>query len=229
MLMERDVDGRMRRTQDRPLPAGRLQPLEAFLFGAGMVAAGLAWLALLTTPAATLLAAGALVGYLFLYTPLKRRTPLSTWVGAVPGALPPVIGWAAASGSVPAGAWALFAILYLWQIPHFMAIAWLMRDDYRRAGLPVLSVVDPDGGHVGRQAARATAGLILASLLPMGLGMAGALYAAAAVILGVLFLRPVLRFAHGPSEGGARKVLLGSIVYLPLLLAALTVAGTLLG
>ena len=190
---------------------------------------GLPILAFLATPLAALLAACAVVGYLFLYTPLKRRTPLSTWVGAVPGALPPVIGWAAASGSVPAGAWALFAILYLWQLPHFMAIAWLLRDDYRRAGMPVLSVVDPGGRAVARSAVRSMAGLLLASLLPAGLGMAGALYVATALVLGALFLEPVLRFAHAPGDAGARRVLFASILYLPVLLVALVAAGTLLG
>jgi protoheme IX farnesyltransferase len=218
-LLERKPDGLMRRTRTRPLPDGRLQPGEAAVFGTALSVAGLLWLALAANVIAAAVALVTLVTYVLVYTPLKRRTPFSTVVGAVPGALPPVIGWAAARGQVDANALALFAIGFCWQLPHFLAIAWIYRADYERAGFPMLPVLEPDGGSTARQALLYAAALLPTSLAPAALGLAGPTYVAGAIALGLGFLGLTLRFGVVRSVTSARVLFFGSIVYLPLLWA----------
>lgn len=215
MLLERHTDARMRRTRNRPLPAGRLKPVEVFTFGALLTAAGLLELTWLSGRLAAALAFLTWTTYLFVYTPLKTRTSLSTIVGAFPGALPPVIGWAAARGTLDSGAYVLFAILFLWQIPHFLAIAWIYREDYALGGLPMLPVVDLDGRMTGRQAVAHTLALLLVSLAPTAAGMTGWLYFAAALVLGVAFVAVAVRAAVLRSLPAARALFLASLVYLP--------------
>jgi heme o synthase len=215
---ERDLDARMDRTRARPLPAGRLQPLEAWLFGVALTLVGTAYLAALVNPLVALVTMATTVLYLFAYTPLKQRTPLCTLVGAVAGALPPVAGWAAARGDVALGAWILFAILFLWQLPHTLAIARLYRDDYARAGVRVLPVVDPDGASTERQVVLACVALVSVSLLPAVAGWTGPIYLAGALLLGLAFSAVGVEQALVPSPRAARHVLLASLVYLPLLL-----------
>ena len=218
---ERDLDARMDRTRTRPLPAGRLQPLEAWLFGVGLTMLGTAYLAALVGPLVALVTLATTVLYLFAYTPLKVRTPLCTLVGAVAGALPPVAGWAAARGDVAPGAWVLFAILFLWQLPHTLAIARLYRDDYARAGVRVLPVVDPDGASTERQVVLACVALVCVSLLPAAAGWTGPIYFAGALLLGLAFSAVGVVQALLPSPRAARHVLLASLLYLPLLLGLL--------
>jgi protoheme IX farnesyltransferase len=223
MVLEKRTDGLMERTRRRPLPTGRLRPLEAVAFGLGLTSSGLVVLA---WRAGTLAAAVALVtwaSYLFLYTPLKTRTSLSTIVGAFPGALPPVIGWAAARGALDPGAFVLFAILFLWQLPHFLAIAWIYRDDYARGGLPMLPVLDPAGRITGRQAVANSMALLLVSLTPAAAGMTGVAYFAGAIALGLGFLAVAVRAAVLRTDRAARGLFLASLVYLPALCALLVV------
>ena len=215
---ERDLDARMDRTRARPLPAGRLQPLEAWLFGVALTLVGTAYLAALVNPLVALVTLATTILYLFAYTPLKRRTPLCTLVGAVAGALPPVAGWAAARSDVAPGAWVLFAILFLWQLPHTLAIARLYRDDYARAGVRVLPVVDPDGASTERQVVLACVALVSVSLLPAVAGWTGPIYLAGALVLGLAFSAVGVEQALVPSPRAARHVLLASLIYLPLLL-----------
>ena len=215
---ERDLDARMDRTRNRPLPAGRLQPLEAWLFGVALTLVGTAYLAALVNPLVALVTLATTILYLFAYTPLKRRTPLCTLVGAVAGALPPVAGWAAARGDVAPGAWVLFAILFLWQLPHTLAIARLYRDDYARAGVRVLPVVDPDGASTERQVVLECVALVSVSLLPAAAGWTGPIYLAGALVLGLAFSAVGVEQALVPSPRAARHVLLASLIYLPLLL-----------
>jgi heme o synthase len=215
---ERDLDARMDRTRARPLPAGRLQPLEAWLFGVALTVVGTAYLAALVNLLAALVTLATTILYLFAYTPLKQRTPLCTLVGAVAGALPPVAGWAAARGDVAPGAWVLFAILFLWQLPHTLAIARLYRDDYARAGVRVLPVVDPDGASTERQVVLACVALVSVSLLPGVAGWTGPIYLAGALVLGLAFSAVGVEQALVPSPRAARHVLLASLIYLPLLL-----------
>jgi protoheme IX farnesyltransferase len=225
-LLERHSDALMRRTEGRPLPSGRLQPVEVSLFGAALGVGGLAYLGLaVRQPLAVLAAAFTFVSYVFLYTPLKRRTTLNTLVGAVPGALPPVIGWAAVRGTIGPEAVALFLILYLWQVPHFLAIAWIYRADYARAGLRMLPVVDPDGSMTGRQMAMYCLALIPVSLLPALLRQADPLYMAGAVVLGLGFLLTALGFVREASVPQARRVMRASLLYLPALLLLLLITG----
>lgn len=218
MHAERLLDARMFRTMGRPLPTGRLQPREVLLFGLGAGAAGLATLALCTTAAATLFAFATIASYLLLYTPLKRTTTLNTQVGAVSGALPALIGWTAVGGGITPSALALFAIVYLWQIPHFLAIAWIHRDDYRRGGYCMLTTIDEDGSVTARQAVVGCIGLIPVSLFPVVGGLAGAPYLVGALLLGGYFLSRALRFLRVRTEGTARALLRASLLYLPLLL-----------
>jgi protoheme IX farnesyltransferase len=221
-LIEKDNDARMRRTAGRPLPAGRLQPRECLLFGLGTAAAGLLYLALsLSSPCAAVVAGMTFVSYVGIYTPLKARTPLNTLVGAVPGALPPVIGWAAVRGRVDQEAMTLFVILFLWQVPHFLAIAWIYRDEYARAGLCMLPSVDPDGTQTGRHMVTWCLALIPASLGPVLLHAAGPVYFAGAVGLGLGFLVPALAFRRARSLSRARRVVRTSLLYLPGLFALL--------
>lgn len=225
-LLERHTDALMRRTENRPLPSGRLQPLEVFLFGAIAGAAGLVYLALMVQqPATVAVAALTFFTYVFVYTPLKTRTSLNTLVGAIPGALPPVIGWTAVTGSIGPEAVALFLILFLWQVPHFLSIAWLYRDDYARAGLQMLPAVPGGEPLTGRQMVSYCLALIPASLVPAVLHMAGGWYVASALVLGIGFLVSAVVFTRGHTAGRARRVLRASLIYLPVLLAALLING----
>ncbi|HEX8098538.1 MAG TPA: heme o synthase, partial [Pyrinomonadaceae bacterium] len=187
-FMERDLDALMRRTMTRPLPAGKLAPAEALAFGCGLIFAAEVYLALFVNPLTAFLGVAVFVGYLFMYTPLKTRTSLSTVVGAFPGAVPPLLGWAAAANSVGVEAWALFAILFLWQFPHFFAIAWMYREDYARAGILMLPVVEPEGRLTRQQIIIWTLLLVPVSLAPAALGLTGAVYFVGALVLGGLFL-----------------------------------------
>ncbi|HEV8307720.1 MAG TPA: heme o synthase [Methylomirabilota bacterium] len=217
-FLERDVDSRMQRTRGRPLPDGRLQPGEALVFGTLTTAAGLAYLALTVGPASVLVTVATVGLYLFAYTPLKRVTPLCMVIGAVPGALPPVTGWVAARGDLGPGAAVLFAILFLWQLPHTLAIARLYREDYARAGIRVLPVVDPDGASTERQIVAGCLALLAVGLLPTLIGLAGAVYFFGALTLGGLFLACGMAQAVAPSPPAARRLLLASVLYLPILL-----------
>jgi protoheme IX farnesyltransferase len=220
-VWERETDRLMRRTSSRPLPAGRLALGESWFFGALLSVVGLAELLLAVNVTAGAVAAVTLASYVFVYTPLKRRTSLSTLVGGVPGALPPVIGWAAVTGSVTMPALVLFGIVFFWQMPHFLAIAWLYRDDYRRAGIPLLPVTEPDGSRTGRQALIYAAALWPVSLMPALVGLAGAPYILLATALGLAFIVLAGQFAHDRSTRTARRLFLASIVYLPFLWIAL--------
>lgn len=220
-VQERDVDARMVRTAGRPLPAGRVDPRAATAIGVALAVASVALAAWRLNGLTVAFMLFALAAYLGVYTPLKRVTTLNTFVGAVPGALPPVLGWTAATGELGAGAYALFAILFLWQLPHFLAIAWLYRGDYAAGGLRMLPERDPDGGIVARQICVHAVALCLVSLLPFRLGMAGPLYLVGALLLGVLFVAPALAFLRSRSEAAARRVLRASLVYLPALLVLL--------
>jgi protoheme IX farnesyltransferase len=214
---ERDSDRLMRRTRLRPLPDARLHPQDAFWFGVALSAVGLAQLTLAVNGLAAAVAALTLVSYVWLYTPLKPRTSFSTIVGAIPGALPAVLGWAAATNSLSAGGWVLFGIVFMWQMPHFLAIAWLFRDDYANAGFPLLPVIEPDGRSTGRQTVLYAAGLVPVSLLPMAVGMASAYYVAGAIALGAILVVLSLEFAASRSMSSARRLFYGTILYLPLL------------
>jgi len=218
---ERDIDGRMDRTRARPLPAGRLQPLEALLSGVALALLGTAYLAVLVGVLVALITAVTAILYLFAYTPLKRRSPLCTLVGAVPGALPPVAGWAAARDDVALGGWVLFGVLFLWQLPHTLSIARLYRDDYARAGVRVLPVIDPDGASTERQMVLACVALLAVSLVPSVIGWTGPIYLAGALALGLAFAAVGIVQALAPSPRAARRVLLASLLYLPLLLGLL--------
>jgi protoheme IX farnesyltransferase len=207
----------MRRTADRPLPTGKLYPWEALVFGLGLTVTAELYLATIVNPLTALLGLTVIAGYLFGYTPLKTKTSLSTLVGAFPGAVPPLIGWTAARGEIGIEAWVLFAILFLWQFPHFLAIAWMYREDYARAGILMLPVVEPDGRVTGQQIVMYTLMLLPVSILPTLLGMAGYIYLGGALLLGVLFLYFSIRAAFSQSRQQARRLLLASVVYLPLL------------
>jgi len=216
-VYERDTDALMRRTRLRPLPDGRVSAADARSFGLALSLAGLVLLAVRANWLSAALALATLVIYLAVYTPMKRRTSLSTLVGAVPGALPPLIGWTAAHGSIDLGGATLFAIVFLWQIPHFMAIAWLYRDDYGKAGFPMLAVIDPEGRRAGRQAVLYAAALVPVSLVPTLAGIAGPVYFGSALVLSVAMLVLSARFAATRSEAAARALFIGSITYLPLI------------
>ena len=218
---ERDVDALMDRTRTRALPEGRLAPLEALLFGSATTAGGLAVLALGAGRLAALVTAVTFVLYVFAYTPLKLRTPLCTLVGAIPGALPPVTGWAAARDDVAVGAWVLFGILFLWQLPHTLAIARLYQADYARAGVRLLPVIDAQGGSTERQILSGCLALLVVSLLPTLIGLAGGVYFVGALLLGATFAAFGVQQALAPSALRARRVLLASLLYLPVLLALL--------
>jgi protoheme IX farnesyltransferase len=220
-LMELHRDALMLRTANRPLPSGRLSAGEVLTVGGLLCAGGLAYLVILCPPVTAALAAFALVSYLSMYTPLKERTTLSTVIGAVPGAIPPMIGWTAATGSLDARAVVLFLIVFLWQIPHFLAIGWIYRDQYASAGFRVLPVVDPQCRQTGKQMVRYTVALIFVSLMPSVLGMSGWVSSVAALILGAMFLYNALAFARNPVEVEARRVFRMSLVYLPALFLVL--------
>ncbi|MEE9522417.1 MAG: heme o synthase [candidate division NC10 bacterium] len=213
--LERDVDAQMERTRLRPLPDGRLQPNDARAFGVAITGAGLVYLAFFVNGLSAFVTAISVGSYLFCYTPLKLKSSLCTVVGAVPGALPPVIGWGAARGELGLGAWVLFAILFLWQIPHSLAIARLYRNDYARAGIRVLPVVEPDGGSTGRQIVSNCLALLAVGLLPTLIGLAGSVYFFGALSLGIAFLGCGIALAISRSEAAARRLLFASLVYLP--------------
>jgi len=222
-LSEREYDARMRRTADRPLPSGRLQPETVLILGGASSAIGLIYLALAVNPLTSLLGAITLGSYLFLYTPLKRVTWLNTAVGAVPGALPPLMGWVAARGELTAEGGALFGILFFWQIPHFLAIAWLYREEYEKAGFVMLPSVDPGGFRTGRQAVSHTMGLLIVSLTPFLFHLTGVLYVSGALVLGLLFLICAAQFSRQLTLGRARQLFFASILYLPLLLGLMVI------
>lgn len=219
--LERDYDRLMQRTEDRPLPAGRIQPDQAMMLGGALSGAGLIYLAILVQPLTALLGAITLISYVCIYTPLKRVTPLNTLIGAIPGALPPLMGWTAAYGEPTIHGWALFAILFFWQLPHFLAIAWLYREDYARAGFKMLPVIDPTGARTGRQTISHTLGLVVVSLFPFLYRMTGHWYLLGALILGFAFLACAFRFARRLDRGSARMLFFASIIYLPVLFAIL--------
>jgi protoheme IX farnesyltransferase len=214
---EREADARMERTRRRPLPSGRVAPGEALAFGLAVSIGGMIVLATIN-PLTALLGAIALTSYVLLYTPLKRITSLCTVVGAFPGAIPPLMGWAAARGSLSGGAWALFGILFLWQLPHFLAIGWMYREDYARGGFPMLTVLDPDGASTGRQMMLYSAALVPVTLLAGALASAGAGYLWGALALGILFFAGSARFFLQRSLAAARLLFLVSILYLPIVL-----------
>lgn len=218
---EREADARMKRTAGRPLPAGRVRPINALLFGIALLVVGELELGFAVNPLTAWLGLFTVASYLLLYTPMKQRTWWSTTVGAFPGAMPPLIGFAAASGVLTIEAWVLFAIIFLWQFPHFYAIAWMYKEDYGRAGIQMLPVVEPDGASTSRQILAFALLLIPISLAPSFLEMTGHWYLAAALALGGLFLRSAARLGRDRTALNARGVLKASVMYLPLLYLAL--------
>jgi protoheme IX farnesyltransferase len=214
---ERDADAKMKRTQARPLPAGRLDAGKALAFAIFISVAGFVELFLGVNALTALLGLFTLLSYLFIYTPLKQRSPHSTTIGAIPGAMPPLIGYAAASGTLTWEAWVLFAILFLWQFPHFYAIAWMYREDYERAGIRMLPVVEPDGESTARRILLYSLVLIPISLAPKFLAMTGNFYLFGALALGLLFLYAAMRVSFDRTRQRARAVLLASVIYLPVL------------
>jgi protoheme IX farnesyltransferase len=217
-LLEREYDAKMLRTQDRPLPSGRLKPDAVLIIGGACGMLGMIWLALAVNLVTALLGALTLGSYLFVYTPLKRITTLNTVIGAIPGALPPLMGWTAARGEISGEGWSLFAILCFWQLPHFLAIAWMYRDQYAKAGFVMLPVVDPDGERTGRQALSHTLGLLPVSLCPFLFKLVGPVYLAGALVLGVAFIWCAFQFSRQLTLQRARLLFFASIIYLPLLL-----------
>jgi len=219
--LERSRDSRMRRTARRPLPSGRVRPAEAAAFGVGLGAVGVVMLAVGANPTAAAVALLTLLLYVFVYTPIKPLTTFNTAVGAVPGALPPVIGWAAATGRLGVEAWSLFLILFLWQFPHFLAIAWVHREDYARGGHLMLPAVDPTGALTGRQAVTHALALVPVGLLPAVIGLAGPWYFAGSLALGLFYLAAAVRFWLDVSDRNARRLMVASFLYLPAVLALL--------
>lgn len=220
-VLEREFDARMRRTAERPIPSGRITPTSALLVGSALSLLGLVWLLFRVNPLTALLGVATWTSYVAVYTPLKRITVLNTLVGAVPGALPPLMGWSAATDSVSSPGWSLFGVLFFWQLPHFMAIAWLYRDEYQRAGFRMLSGADPDGMRTAASAVRNTLALLGVSLFPFVFGLVGHWYLVGAVVLGGAFLAFAIQFARTLSQSAARRLFFASIVYLPVLLGLL--------
>jgi len=216
-VWERQTDRLMRRTRRRPMADMRMTVAQGTSFGALLTAIGAAELAYFVNPLSAAVALFTTASYLLFYTPLKLRTSLSTIVGALPGALPAVIGWAAATNSLSIEGWVLFGIVFTWQMPHFLAIAWMYRDEYAGAGMPLLPVVEPDGRSTGRQAVLYTAALIPLSLMPMGVGLATAWYLVGAITLGAILMVLSLEFSAKRSTQTARRLFFGSILYLPIL------------
>ncbi len=221
MYIERHFDALMKRTDSRPLPAGRLQAGEARTFALIITVAGVIYLFTFVNALTSLVAAVTLASYLFLYTPLKRRTWLCTLVGAVPGALPAAMGWTAITGRFSPGAWILFAIVFFWQLPHFYAIGWIYREDYARAGYPMLAVIDSDGSRTGRQTRLYIVLLTLVTVVPAATGLAGFVYLIGALFLGGVFLAYGFWFARLRDRASARNLFMVSIGYLPILLTLL--------
>ncbi|HVH55202.1 MAG TPA: heme o synthase [Vicinamibacterales bacterium] len=216
-VYERETDALMRRTRLRPMADGRMNVQDALVYAAALSLAGLATLAVFVNPLSAAVAFATLLSYVAIYTPLKLRTSLATVIGAIPGALPPVIGWAAATNGLGRGAWVLFGIVFLWQLPHFLAIAWMYREDYARAGFPMLPVIEPDGRSTARQSVLYAAALLPLSLAPTLVGIANTFYFVAAFALTLGFLALTVRFARTRSSVDARRVFFGSILYLPIL------------
>ena len=216
-VVEREYDALMRRTRMRPMADQRLQPFEGFTFATTLSITGLLILASFANVLAAGVALATLITYIAFYTPLKRRSSFATVIGAIPGALPPMIGWAAGRGELTAEAWTLFGIVFLWQLPHFLAIAWIYRDDYARAGFPMLPVIEPDGRSTGRQAVIYAAALVPLSLAPTLMHLAGDVYFAGALALGLAFVWSAWRFARTREVADARRVFFASIIYLPLI------------
>ena len=217
--MERDLDALMLRTRNRPLPSGKLRAAQALVFGIVLSVFSLFYLTIFLNPLTGLLGLITAVSYLFLYTPLKTRTTLSTVWGAFPGAMPPLVGWAAERGSLSLEGWVLFTILFLWQFPHFLAIAWMYREDYERAGIQMLPVVEPEGRITSQQIVAYTLLLLPVSLMPTFLQIAGPVYLVGAVVLGLVFLYFSVRTALLRTKWQARQLLLASVLYLPFLFA----------
>lgn len=218
---ERRIDALMQRTMTRPIPGGRMAPVQALLLGAALSVFGIAYLAFVCNALSAVLAAVTIVIYIFAYTPLKRTSTANTAVGAIPGAIPPMIGWAAARGDIAAGAWSLFVIVFLWQMPHFFAIAWMCREDYSRAGFRMISSDDPSGERSASQSVFFCILLLVLSGLPAFVGIASYTYEAIALVLGGLFIAIAMRFLRLRTQNAARLLFIASIAYLPLLLAAL--------
>lgn len=223
---ERDIDAKMQRTKNRPLPAGRLQPREALIFGIIISCTGIVHLLVTTNILTAFLAAATLVSYVFLYTPLKQKNSLSTIIGAIPGALPPLGGWTAARNDLSIEGWILFAILFIWQLPHFLAIAWIYREDYLRGGFPMLTVVDPEGDSAGRQIISNCLALLPVSLLPTIVGMAGRYYFIGALALSLFFLGCGIAVMRQRSNATVRRLLRASLLYLPVLLTLMALDKT---
>jgi protoheme IX farnesyltransferase len=219
--IERDTDALMRRTASRPLPSGQLSPREALGFGASLLFIGTLYLALATNALATLLGILTSVSYLCAYTPLKRKTTFATLIGAIPGAVPPLIGWVAARGSLSVNAWILFAVLFLWQFPHFDAISWVYREDYRRAGIKMLPVVDADGSRTFREIVLTAAFLVPVSMLPSVTGLAGSRYFFGALVLGIMLVEVCLWAAASKTNSRAKWLMHATVLHLPLLLGLL--------
>jgi protoheme IX farnesyltransferase len=219
--IEREHDAKMRRTANRPLPSGRLSAVEALTFGAGISVAGILYLAVLVNWLTSLLGLLTLLSYLFIYTPLKRQTPWATFVGAFPGAAPVLIGWAAMTDGLSLGAWALYALLFVWQFPHFLAIAWMYREDYARAGMLMLPARDPQGDVAFRQILGYSLLLIPISLLPTLLGMTGSVYLWSVAVLGLGFLYFAWRASQDRTKLGARLLLHVTVIYLPVVYAVM--------
>ncbi|MDX2039023.1 MAG: heme o synthase [Isosphaeraceae bacterium] len=220
-VIERDRDALMRRTRTRPLPSGVLTPFEAAAFGTILTVLGVATLAIAANLLAAATALATFVLYVGVYTPSKPLTTLNTAIGAIPGALPPVIGWAAATGRLGIEAWALFLIVFLWQFPHFLAIAWIHREDYARGGHRMLPLVDPDGILTGRQSMAHALALVPVGMLPAAIHLAGPIYFAGALVLGLIYLAETIRFRLDPTDASARRLLRASIIYLPCILLLL--------
>jgi protoheme IX farnesyltransferase len=216
-VLERGPDAMMRRTRTRPLPDGRLGTGEAWVFGLILTVIGLALLAIGANVLSAVVALATVASYALVYTPLKRRSSFATVIGAIPGALPPVIGWAAALDELSQGAWVLFGIVFLWQLPHFLAIAWIHREDYARAGFPMLPVIEPDGRSTARQVVIYSLALLPVSIAPTAIGMAGPVYFVGALILTLAFLALGVKFALTRSVADAKRLFFGSIIYLPVL------------
>ena len=214
--LERDVDAQMKRTQDRPLPGGRMSPLTALFVGAALTGSGMLYLTFIVNVLSGFIISLIVVSYLFLYTPLKRKTSLCTLIGAVPGALPPVVGWVAARGALTGEAWVLFTILFLWQLPHSLAIAYIYREDYAKAGFRLLPVIHPDGASTCRQIVVNCVALLGVGLLPTLYNVAGNTYFFTALLAGVAFLAVGVYLARTRSMKAARYLLYASLLYLPL-------------
>lgn len=219
--LERDLDAKMKRTLGRPIPAGRIAPEKAKWFGFALVAAGVGILCPLTNPLTGVLAAATVSLYLFVYTPMKRKSTLNTLVGTIPGALPVLGGWTAATGGLGLGGWALFGVLLCWQMPHFYSLAWMYRKDYEKGGFAMITINDTDGNSTARQILWFSLGMIFFSVIPVVMGLSSWIYLTGALLLGLWFLVPVLRFYSSRSVLHARAVLKVSVLYIPLLLAAI--------